>query len=641
MRLLVAQERINVCRPATAILQQLLISKPSPNWQSSTKTHPSAISASDSANIGFNVIYQEIRREPAFLPTLVQRLSSADTRLCLHSLSLLNSLMTLVSDEIFFDFSLQLEALETSNSVARLMEANFGGDSDELAASVLDYQSNIAKILHRRMHMPVKPTDKRHVAALTNIWKQACVGEEMRSPRTADTLGERATSPKPSAYSAPATAPGRKIKWRQIGFANENVARAFSSTGWLGLECCEAFIRADAEGYAQLIAEQLELPEAKRCPWGRASTEVVEILADHWNITSGQGCTTECKPFLLFFQRVHNLVLRFFFRVWAEAGAVESDFAKVSALVRSHLNYSLQDEGSKTWADLEEAFLHSPYRSIRERHMSELNMEDDWTGKPALEGLKAKLLQESYAVVRQQRIQCLLDGAWFRVAFKTRYKPHHGRGEQIAASASASTADSTLQPWRFYRLASDRTRLHYRQAVHPQPVVELPPGTDAFPDFVDLSQVAEIALHSALSAVSTTATRDETDDSFGVEGHSEVNRQGLDLKHSLSLLCSSQTSLVDLIATTPDQWSEWVDGLLMLRGEEHNLTGGSHTDRGHHPKAAMPMHTNQTIAYVEALADIGLKVRLLDITGEGVEIPAQPIEVPPLPDNFDFFFADV
>ncbi|CAO1631530.1 unnamed protein product [Parajaminaea phylloscopi] len=609
VRLLVSQERINVCRPATAILKKLVVSGPATESLSKSSDGPTS-------QFGFEVVYDKIRSEPGFLPTLVHRLSSADATLCLYSLSLLNSLMRHVTTGIFDEFTNELEKLGTSKAVARLMESNRG---EELATSILEYQNNVVKVLHRRMQTPVTPTDKRHVQALTYIWRQAKIPDETatsagmsHSSSTDSQLGgDAATS---TATTAASSTPSRRIKWQKLGFTNENVAKDFASTGWLGLECCEAFIRADPEAYSQMILEQLGRPEPKRCPWARVSLEVVEMLADYWGIMTGYYTATQFMPFLLFFSRVHHLAVRFFFRMWADSGAATSDFPKVAALVRSQINEGLSDEGNKGWLDLERVFLESEYRSVRERQMKELESEDDLASKPAVRSLRARLYRESFEFVRQQRLRCLLDGAWFRVALATRLAStaasQGGRarsGTVSSATGPAAAAQAlSAKPWRFYRLSPNRRFLHYCEAADPS-AVHVRSGLDDLPERIDLAQVTDIAIQSATAVVGLG-----TD----LTGSTDLNKQ------SFSLLLSSDSSLADLVAMSPAQYSEWVDGLSMLQGEGANV------------------HTAQTADYIQTLSDIALKVKLLDLTGEKIDVPAT-VPAPGLPSSLDFFFAEL
>ncbi|CAG8713099.1 12154_t:CDS:2, partial [Acaulospora colombiana] len=63
-------------------------------------------------------------------------------------------------------------------------------------------------------------------------------------------------------------------------------------------------------------------------------------------------------------------------------------------------------------------------------------------------------------------------------------------------------------------------------------------------------------------------------------------------------------SLGDHVATDPSRWADWTDGLNMLR-----------RDGGH-------VATSETADFVHALTEIGLKIKLLDLSGEKVDIPS-------------------
>jgi len=104
--------------------------------------------------------------------------------------------------------------------------------------------------------------------------------------------------------------------------------------------------------FDKILLEQLSRPEEKRCPIGRASNEVVELLSEHWAIYA-PGCelvrcydrfylnngvdstSTTFQPFFLDFIKVHALATHFFIRMWSESGAATGDFDRVVALVRS------------------------------------------------------------------------------------------------------------------------------------------------------------------------------------------------------------------------------------------------------------------------------------------------------------------
>ncbi|CAG8828490.1 4021_t:CDS:1, partial [Dentiscutata erythropus] len=67
------------------------------------------------------------------------------------------------------------------------------------------------------------------------------------------------------------------------------------------------------------------------------------------------------------------------------------------------------------------------------------------------------------------------------------------------------------------------------------------------------------------------------------------------------------TSLADFVATDLKQFSEWTDGLNMLFDKN--------------------IGSKDTAEFIQVLTEIGIKVKLLDLSGEKVEIP-QSVEVP-------------
>lgn len=579
--ILVHQERINVCRPATAILKKLVTSGPSEAMMDiqggigvAGKRVNGRGTPTSNSRFGFEVIYAEIQKEPNFLSTLMQRLGSADTTLCLYSLSLINSLMRHVSDNYFDTFTSELERLGISRAVTRLMDSNRG---DELISSILEYQMNVIRVSHHRLNTAVTPTDKRHVSALSYIWLQSRASESVVAT-------EEGTS--------------QKYKWRKLGFENEMVAKDFNRTGWFGLECCEAFVRSDPEQFAKTILEQSNRPASRRCPWGKASLEVVEILSDHYDIQSGYSTCTQFQPCLLALTRLHSLALRFFLRMWAESGAASSDFGRVSALVRSQVKEALRDEASRSWFDVESDFLESDYRVVRDRQMRELEIEDDFTSKSSVRNLRGRLYRESYEFVRQQRIQCLLEGAWFR-------NPQSNR-TSIAQNRISKSSNSGMhsKPWRFYRLSPNRKYLYYCEATERGPIRS---GLDDLPEKIDLNLITDISLHSAGH---TSVSNEETNlvHQFGGQqaggSSSNGNSNSMDVTSpnslTFSLLRSSEQVLADFVALNASQFSEWTDGLSMLRNE-----GGL-------------VNTKETADYIQILTDIGVKVKLLDLTGEAV-----------------------
>jgi engulfment/cell motility protein 1 len=89
-------------------------------------------------------------------------------------------------------------------------------------------------------------------------------------------------------------------------------------------------------------------------------------------------------------------------------------------------------------------------------------------------------------------------------------------------------------------------------------------------------------------------------------------------------LHSSSGPLVSLLAPTASIYSEWVDGLSLLRPA--SSSGGS-------------ISTRTTADYVNDLTEIAVKVKLLDLSGERVEVLGG-VEVGKVPRSTAFFYSD-
>ncbi|CAG8829786.1 27416_t:CDS:2, partial [Racocetra persica] len=88
-----------------------------------------------------------------------------------------------------------------------------------------------------------------------------------------------------------------------------------------------------------------------------------------------------------------------------------------------------------------------------------------------------------------------------------------------------------------------------------------------------------------------------------------------------SLMSGPDTVLADFMASDYVQFSEWTDGLNMLFDKN--------------------IGSRDTAEFIQILTEIGVKVKLLDLSGERVEIP-QSVEVPrelPVVEN-GFYYDD-
>ena len=94
------------------------------------------------------------------------------------------------------------------------------------------------------------------------------------------------------------------------------------------------------------------------------------------------------------------------------------------------------------------------------------------------------------------------------------------------------------------------------------------------------------------------------------------------LSTPLSFALVSQDSVVaELVAPDQSTHSEWIDGINLLL-----------------PDGFIAM--KETADFIQALTDIEVKVKLLDFTGEKLEVPtALPVPIPP-PASIPFFYSE-
>ncbi|KIY53372.1 hypothetical protein FISHEDRAFT_33437 [Fistulina hepatica ATCC 64428] len=560
---------INVCRPATAILKKLVEADPrSFPGTSGVSTSQGTPVPGSIYRYGFGVVFEQMRKEPGFLQTVISRLGSADTAMAQYSMMLINSLLSHADDAKWEEFITQLENLNVRKAVARLMSSH---TIDDLMSCILDFQANMIRIAYRKKTTPIDPQNEpAHYKALNNVWESSGIEPGV------DQQGET-------------------LKWRKLGFDTEDVAQEFSDVGVLGLECLVRF--SSMIKCSILNLSQLSRPQERRCPIARASNEVVELLSEHWAIFApGYSTSTAFQPFFLEFYRVHVLVAQFFIRMWNESGAVQSDFARVVALAHSQIKHTLKNENSRKWYEVEHDLLQCEYRTVRDRQMKELELEDDLLSKIPVRNLRSKLYKESYEFVRQQRIQCLFQGAWFVNA---------------VPSSPQTTNRRPSRPWRFMRLDNGLKYIHY---VDSTVKFLVRAGLEDLPERIEVAAISEIA--TGTCALPPGVLRDASDLSPNTNAPLEVSPL------SFSLMSVQEGSLADVIAADHSRWADWTDGLNMLRRDGGHVT------------------SKETAGYVHALTEIGLKIQLLNLSGEMVEIPSG-LAAGPSPMNTDFFFSDL
>ncbi|ORY33129.1 hypothetical protein BCR39DRAFT_521383 [Naematelia encephala] len=595
LEILVSSAQPNVIRPATAIIRKLVISNSPSAAKGKGKTGKGKEKAADgeaSNRFGFDRVYVRMEQvgstlkeeggsagRALVLKIVIKRLEgTGDLELVAQSLGLLTACLRSAHQESsrhYWELVIILESLGLRRYVSRLMPTCA---NNIVEPQILNFQARYATILHNRRHRPVRPAqDAQQEKMLSEIWHAGRLdNNKIDGTPKIQSGGERTWE-----------------GWRRIGlwpeFEGDDVPAflmevdLFRDVGELGLECLHWFAMHD-ENFYNLVIEQEARPFDRRCPIGKASAECVRILCEHYKVSqAGHHAPSSFQVFLLNFHRLHSLVLRFFMRMWHDSESRLPDFPRVSLLVHSQIRLSLNDEANKTWLNLEHDFQETEYRTIRDRQMELMDREDGMSSKPAIKELRETLSKEVYDMISEQRIGCMLQGGWFNVA------------RVISPGITATVKAYPAKPVRFMRLSPNRHTLAW--ADFAQRTAN--PPFESLRERIELSNVTDIRSQTGCAVNSRSPN--------------------ITSKLSFSLMTGSEISLMDVDAIHAAQLAEWTDGLRVLRGE-------------------IGMSTQDSANFVHILTELALKVRLLDVTGDGVEIPDK-VSFGPAPQSVDFWFA--
>ncbi|OUM56722.1 hypothetical protein PIROE2DRAFT_18539, partial [Piromyces sp. E2] len=323
--IIVQQNLVNICRPATNIIVKLVCAD---------KSSKGAVQC-----YGFDVVNNAITSKE-FLPTLVQRLSATDYLLQFNSLHLINALFRHVTDKHRDKFVNELNELNIKNTVMNLM---ISSPAEELTKQLVEFQRLTIQEGNIKKNIQYSSDNETHKRMLEELWTLSGLTQE----------GD--------------------MKWRKLGFSTENPKRDLFRIGFYGLEIINTYANKQTETYRNMIQKEAEYPDGKACPIMRAATEVIELLCDFWDINTGY---------------IFAITLDCFVRLWHESDVNQNqnsdDLIRVSLLVRSQFRFSItksESSGADALNQFKNEMLQTPYQIIKERHIKELELEDDLMSK--------------------------------------------------------------------------------------------------------------------------------------------------------------------------------------------------------------------------------------------------------------------
>ncbi|KAF7531164.1 hypothetical protein G7054_g9131 [Neopestalotiopsis clavispora] len=592
VELIVTNPLVNILRGAMSILVALV----------SHSQTPSPGQNRIPGTFGFRALKPAVAVYPQFFDLVIQQLQSADHALCANSLMLINALIRdavsnegtqgtngkATGGEEWPKFIKRLQDLGLIKAVFNLMQSSALQD---LAHPLLEFQ-NLTKLLLRKWReVRVDLERPEHRRALKALHLASAPNRDHMNgtAKSEDEAGQKASKKH------------NPEKWRRLGFETESPAVEFQEAGFLGMMDLTDYVKKNEDGFQKLLLEQSVKPLSERCPVARASLAVTLILYEQfesdksemedlrgYQLSDAKQQDKLYRPLLLQWSRLHTAGFASFFRLWKATGAEQSDFDKVAQLVRILVDQVIgRAKRTKEVVEVEEELLEFDCGRLRELQMEllDLSFEDNWGQH--LYQVREDLRNESLSFVKEQRIRCLLAGAWF-----SKPAPQSNGG---GASQNQRHPNGTF--WRYAKLSHNRRFLHYAdfalKTAHD-------PSLDSLNETVDLVKVS-----SVVSNVSVTSDDNESGNPgagslanagsksntkitiFSFTSPEEASRPGGDGK---------EQPVLTLYPLNHSVASEWLDGLLMLLDQK-------------------PI-TAETNKLASLVGDYGLKIRLLNVRME-------------------------
>ncbi|KAN0085027.1 ELMO/CED-12 family domain containing protein [Elaphomyces granulatus] len=608
VELIVTHPLVNILRGAMSVLV-LVVSYPH-TGRSSPSGGP----------FGFRALKPAMNVYPQFLEMLVSRLSSADHALCANALQLINSLTRdLITNEDETEWPTFVKKLQDLGVIRAVYDLMQGSALHDHAHPLIEFQSLTKLLLRKWRDIPVDLENPDHRRTLKGIHLASNPDKlPVKGSEFADDTRRR-HSPE---------------KWRRLGFESESPAAEFQETGYMGMLDLTDYVRKHQDQFQMMLLEQSTKPARQRCPIARASLAVTAVLYEHFEVD--KSATEDAKsymlesradfdrlfkPLLLHWSRLHVAGLHALFRLWKATGAELKDFDKLVELVRI-LVESVVGGASRTKdiQDVEDELAEFEYQRLRELQMEllELTYEDAWGQH--LRQVRDELHHEALQFVKEQRIRCLLQGAWF--------PNESGAEDDVAPRVELKRP---VPPYKYVQLSHNRRYLHFADF---EAIGEDVPELDLLPHKIDLSivssVVSNVSASSDDSSGSTIKTLPHHSSSTKIMIHGYVAattlQRTLSKNHNNHIRSTSKaTQKENLLLTLRPQShsiaSEWLDGLLMLLNQQ-------------------PI-TAETNKLINLISNYGLKIRLLNVRFDDAAFVGEPPEIPSREGLDEDYYYDV
>ncbi|KAH0255523.1 hypothetical protein KCU91_g17434, partial [Aureobasidium melanogenum] len=396
-------------------------------------------------------------------------------------------------------------------------------------------------------------------------------------------------------------------KWQRLGFSSDSPAADLEESRFLGMMNFTEYVRRNRDAFQRELLEQSVLPIQQRCPIAKASLSVTMVLYEHFEIANMDGrdptqstATSEnikdaerlVKPLLLRWEDVHAASLKAFIRLWKEAGATTDDYRKIDDLSRLLIRTILgQADRRTTMNQVEEQLSSTNLAKVREWQLQDVSQIYEYAWGQDLRNLREQTHTDALLFMREQRIKCLLKGAWFPILTSS-------TTPSDLSITSAESQNLRVTAWRFVRLSNDRKYLHY--ASH-NTKLDKTPQLHELNEKLDLETISSVDSSVARSDVLIGDDEPRSTDENSVSPTGTITR--LTIFGNTNIFATTQpigeSVLLELNTGSTSLASEWLDGLLMLLNQQ-------------------PI-TADTNKLVDLLEQWSLTIRMLNLRWEDVD----------------------
>ncbi|KAI9712916.1 MAG: hypothetical protein M1828_001512 [Chrysothrix sp. TS-e1954] len=599
VQLIVRHPLVNILRGAMAILTLIV-------------AHAQDASTEEDV-FGYRAVKSAMEIHPQFLEVLVSKLSSGDHALCVNALQLINALMRdsmqNYGDSEWPSFVKHVQDLGVIDALYGLISSS---SLQDMAHPLFEFQELMKVLLRKWREVPVEPEKSDHRRVLRKLYAAS-----QSSPLGADQKDANRHDP---------------ASWRRIGFESETPGEEFYSVGYLGVMDLMSYVDQGHEAFQRLLQEQAAKPVEDRCPVARASITVTFALCDHFDVLQADLNESQryaaldssnydkvFHPMILQWSRLHTSGVQAFLRLWAVSGAQAEDFDKIASLVSILVMHVLSlSARTKDIAQVQEDIAAFELHRLREIQMELAGLMHEQTWGHHLRTVKYNLRQEAFQFIKEQRIRCLLHGSWF---------PNPRNTSVDEESRLSNVQNGRPSSWRFARLSHNRRVLHYDDFDFQTPAGQ-EPALEALEYKLELSSIHSVVSHliedigSAMSdSVSTLRSparsnahkpltsntqhvqriviNGRADSTDPIKQQSKVSAHQRERSAATIKPAPDDAEVISLLILHPTSHTlaaEWIDGLLMLLGQE-------------------PI-TPETKKLVEFVSSYGLRIRLLNVRNE-------------------------